>query len=97
MSSLDRVAELNAALLGPGHGPWIRDPAAKLREYRDHRLARERALRAALGAGERSKQRLLEAAWGDVPPMMRPAAALAMRAHLEKLAGEGVGLGELID
>ena len=37
----------------------------------------------------RSEGDLLDAAWSDVPGSMRPAAALAMRAHLEKLADEG--------
>ena len=41
------------------------------------------------GAGKRSDEELLDAAWSDVPEPMRPAAALAMRAHLEKLAAEG--------
>ena len=43
----------------------------------------------ALDAGRRSTDELLDAAWGDVPEPMRPAAALAMRAHLEKLEAEG--------
>ena len=36
-----------------------------------------------------SDEDLLDAAWSDVPEPMRPAAALAMRAHLEKLEAEG--------
>lgn len=97
MRSLDRVAELGPELLCPGHGPPITDPAAKVREYREHRLDRERRLVAQLESGERSKSALLEAVWHDVPEQLRPAAALAMRAHLEKLAGEGVRIGELED
>jgi glyoxylase-like metal-dependent hydrolase (beta-lactamase superfamily II) len=89
MRSLDRVAELSPALMCPGHGPWITDPAAKLAEYSGHRRERERKLVAALEAGERDRERLLDAAWDDVPAAMRPAAAVAMQAHLEKLAAEG--------
>ena len=89
MRSLDVLGALDAELLCPGHGPWISDPAAKIAEYRAHRLERERSLLAALEAGRRSVEELLDAAWGDVPEQMRPAAALAMRAHLEKLDGEG--------
>lgn len=95
LRSLDRIDELAPALLCPGHGPWITDPKAKVAEYREHRLDRERKLVAALEAGERSRAKLLEAAWSDVPEPMRPAAALAMEAHLEKLAGEGMRLNEL--
>lgn len=97
MRSLERVEELGSELLCPGHGPWITDPGEKIREYREHRLERERRLLEAFEAGERSRARLLEAAWSDVPPEMRPAAALAMRAHLEKLAGDGVKVRDLTD
>ena len=95
LRSLDRLAELDAKLLCPGHGPWITDPAAKISEYREHRLDRERKLVAALETGERSRAKLLEAGWDDVPEHLQPAAALAMQAHLEKLAGEGMRLNDL--
>jgi glyoxylase-like metal-dependent hydrolase (beta-lactamase superfamily II) len=89
MESLERVRELGAALLCPGHGPWITDPAAKIDEYVAHRRERETKLVAALDAGERSREGLLDAAWDDVPEPLRGAAAVAMQAHLEKLDAEG--------
>ncbi len=89
LDSLRKLQELELTLLCPGHGPWITDPAAKLGEYVDHRMDRERKLVAALDRGERSRRRLLAEAWDDVPPMLRPAAALVMEAHLQKLASEG--------
>jgi glyoxylase-like metal-dependent hydrolase (beta-lactamase superfamily II) len=90
MTSLERLAALNPSLMCPGHGPWIRSPAEKIAEYAAHRRERERMLRAALESGKRSVDDLLDAAWADVAPEMRPAAALAMHAHLEKLAAEGL-------
>lgn len=93
--SLERLEEMEAAVLCPGHGPPITDPAAKIAEYREHRLDRERKLLAALESGERSRAALLEAGWSDVPEELKPAAALAMQAHLEKLAGEGMRLNDL--
>lgn len=89
MNSLDFADDAGADLLCPGHGPWITDPAAKIADYREHRLERERKLVAALESGERDRDALLDAAWDDVPAELRPAAALAMQAHLEKLAAEG--------
>jgi glyoxylase-like metal-dependent hydrolase (beta-lactamase superfamily II) len=89
LDSLERLRARDFALLCPGHGPWIDDPAAKLAQYRDHRLAREHRLLAALERGERSRMRLLDSVWDDVPPELRFAAALAMEAHLAKLADEG--------
>ena len=90
MRSLDVVEELGAELLAPGHGPWITDPAAKIDEYREHRLDRERRLLGAISGGERSRSALVANVWDDVPEILRPAAAIAMQAHLEKLAGDGV-------
>ena len=97
LDSLQRVAGLDLELMCPGHGPYVTDPAAKVREYIDHRLDREHKLVAALELGERSRASLLDAAWDDVPDAMRPAAAVVMQAHLEKLDAEGRLPGDLRD
>lgn len=89
MESLRRLQAEPIELICPGHGPWITDPAAKLAEYVEHREMRERRLLAALERGERSKQALLAEAWSDVPEQLRPAAAMVMDAHLQKLEAEG--------
>jgi glyoxylase-like metal-dependent hydrolase (beta-lactamase superfamily II) len=89
LESLRRLRELELEVLCPGHGPYVRDPAAKLDEYVSHRLDRERRLVEALEAGLRSRDELLDAAWSDVPAELRGAAALTLAAHLEKLGEEG--------
>jgi glyoxylase-like metal-dependent hydrolase (beta-lactamase superfamily II) len=89
MDSLRRLQAEPLELICPGHGPWIVDPAAKLAEYVEHREMRERRLLAALERGERSREALLAEAWDDVPENLRPAAALVMEAHLQKLGSEG--------
>ncbi len=89
MDSLRRMQAEPIELICPGHGPWIEDPAAKLAEYVEHREMRERRLIAALDRGERSREALLAEAWDDVPTALRPAAAMVMQAHLEKLEVEG--------
>jgi glyoxylase-like metal-dependent hydrolase (beta-lactamase superfamily II) len=89
LRSLRRLRELDLEVICPGHGPYVWDPAAKLDEYLEHRLGRERRLVEALDAGARSEEELLDRAWSDVPADLRPAAALTLRAHLEKLAEEG--------
>lgn len=88
---LDGLRALRArdlALIGPGHGPAVLDPNAKLDEYLAHRLDRESKLLAALDSGLRTDDELLDAAWSDAPPQLRPAAQLTMQAHLRKLATE---------
>ena len=97
LDSLARLGELDLELLCPGHGPYVTDPRAKIREYVEHRLDRERRLVAALDAGERSRERLLDLAWDDVPAELRAMARIAMDAHLEKLEAEGRLPGELRD
>ena len=89
LDSLERLRAADLELLCPGHGPYIEDPAAKIDEYLEHRLMRERRLLAALEQGERSRARLLDRVWDDVPAELRPAAAVVMQAHLEKLEAEG--------
>jgi glyoxylase-like metal-dependent hydrolase (beta-lactamase superfamily II) len=89
LRSLERLRKLDLEVLCPGHGPYVWDPRAKLDEYLEHRRDRERRLLAALGDGRRSVEELLDAAWSDAPAHLRPAAALSLAAHLEKLAGEG--------
>lgn len=89
MDSLRLVAEHEPGLICPGHGPWITDPPAKIGEYLEHRESRERGLVEALRSGERSRMALLGEVWSDVPDMLRPAAAVVMEAHLQKLGNEG--------
>lgn len=89
MDSLRRMQAEPIELICPGHGPWIEDPAAKLAEYVAHREMRERRLLAALERGERSREALLAEVWDDVPAEVRPAAAMVMQAHLDKLEAEG--------
>jgi glyoxylase-like metal-dependent hydrolase (beta-lactamase superfamily II) len=95
MDSLRLLQAEPIELICPGHGPWVTDAAAKLAEYVEHREMRERRLLAALERGERSKEALLAEAWSDVPTELRPAAALVMEAHLQKLEAEGRLPGDL--
>lgn len=89
LAGLARLRERGLALICPGHGPLVEDPAAKLDEYVEHRLARERALLDALAAGARTIDELLDRAWVDAPAILRPAATVTLAAHLDKLADEG--------
>jgi glyoxylase-like metal-dependent hydrolase (beta-lactamase superfamily II) len=89
LAALARLGERSDfTVICPGHGPTVPDGHAKLREYREHRLARERALVEALEQGRRTTAELLDAAWADVPRELRPAAAVTLAAHLDKLEEE---------
>jgi glyoxylase-like metal-dependent hydrolase (beta-lactamase superfamily II) len=89
LDALQALRARDLELLCPGHGPVVEDPAAKLDGYVAHRLDRERRLVAALEDGLRTVDELLDRVWDDAPAVLRPAAAVTLGAHLEKLAGEG--------
>ena len=95
LRSLERLRGRELDVICPGHGPFVWDARAKLDEYIEHRLDRELKLVAALDAGRRTEDELLDVAWDDVPAHLRPAAALTRRAHLEKLQEEGRLPGDL--
>jgi len=80
-SYLDGLAKLRRrklSAIGPGHGPPVADPAAKLDEYIAHRLDRERRVVAALDAGKLSIDELLDEVWDDAPPQLRMAATVTL-------------------
>jgi glyoxylase-like metal-dependent hydrolase (beta-lactamase superfamily II) len=98
LDSLRRVRALDLDVLCPGHGPYIWDPKAKIDEYIDHRMHRERLLLEALDSGARTDDELLDHAWSDVAPDLRFAATFSLHAHLEKLREEGRlphGIGQI--
>jgi glyoxylase-like metal-dependent hydrolase (beta-lactamase superfamily II) len=89
LAGLRKLRGLPLDVLLPGHGPVVAEPHAKLDEYISHRLDRERRLVAALALGARTVDELLDAAWTEVPELLRPAATVTLAAHLDKLADEG--------
>jgi glyoxylase-like metal-dependent hydrolase (beta-lactamase superfamily II) len=90
LDGLRRLRALDLELICPGHGDPVEDPAAKLDQYLAHRADRERKLLAALEAGARTEDELLDAAWDDAPADVRQFAAISMRTHMEKLREEGL-------
>jgi glyoxylase-like metal-dependent hydrolase (beta-lactamase superfamily II) len=89
LASLERLRALPLEVLCPGHGPYVWNPAAKLDEYIAHRLEREQRLVAALDAGLRTQDELLDSAWADAPAELRYFAGLSLASHLDKLDEEG--------
>ena len=89
LAGLRRLRERAPALLLPGHGPVVDDPVDRIDGYIAHRLQRERHLRDAIAAGARTVDELLDAAWSEVPDVLRPAATITLAAHLDKLDEEG--------
>ena len=89
LNGLIRLCTLDLDVLCPGHGPAVWEPLAKLEDSVGHRYDREHRLIMALAEGRRTIEELLDRAWSDVPPELRPAAAITLAAHLDKLDEEG--------
>lgn len=89
LTALASLRTLGLSLLLPGHGDPVLDPQERIAALIAHRLDREQRLLVALGAGARTVDALLDEAWSDAPAPLRPAAALSLGAHLDKLDAEG--------
>jgi len=88
MDSLRRLLELDLETIYPAHGPVIRNPKEKIREYIAHRELRERQILAALGDGPLEAMGIVKKIYVDVPEYLHPAAASSVRSHLKKLERE---------
>src|SRR5438067_6051581 len=63
LEALKRLLELDLDAICPGHGPIVWDPRAKLEQYIEHRLERERKVLAAIESGARGPDEILPIAW----------------------------------
>lgn len=73
-----------------GHGERVDDPRAKLDEYIAHRIEREAGILALLDReGPLTVPQIVQTLYVDVDPVVHPAAARQVMAHLEALEREG--------
>lgn len=92
LDSLRRLADLADTGVGtvlPGHGPALRNAAAVVAYYLDHRRERLDQVRAALAAGARTAAEVTAAVYVDVPAEVLWAAELSVRAQLDYLRERG--------
>ncbi|HEX8338466.1 MAG TPA: MBL fold metallo-hydrolase [Pyrinomonadaceae bacterium] len=91
LASLERYRQLPrlVALFG-GHGPAVGSPRAKIDEYVEHRLKRERDILAAVRSGAATPAEVVARAYADVPAKMHALAERAVSAHLLKLEEDGL-------
>ncbi|HEV2261631.1 MAG TPA: MBL fold metallo-hydrolase [Candidatus Rubrimentiphilum sp.] len=72
----------------PGHGEPVSDPTGKLRDYLDHRAAREAQVLAALQNGARTIAELTRTVYPQIDKALTQAAATQILAHLIALERE---------
>jgi glyoxylase-like metal-dependent hydrolase (beta-lactamase superfamily II) len=73
----------------PGHWDPVDDPEAKIAEYIDHRLLRERQVLACLRLGDETIAAMVGRLYADVDPRLHGAAGRSVLAHLLKLEHDG--------
>jgi len=88
MASLHRLLELDLETIYPAHGPVIRNPKQKIRDYIAHRELRERQVLDTLAGGPIEVMAIVKRIYTDVPEYLHAAAASSVRSHLKKLARE---------
>ncbi|QQS40505.1 MAG: MBL fold metallo-hydrolase [Acidobacteriota bacterium] len=86
LASLRRMRELEGlrSLCG-SHGTAVSDAKAKIDEYIEHRLERERQVAKALESGARSAEEIAGRIYTDLDPGLMPLAVRSVAAHLERL------------
>ncbi len=89
MASLERLCRLEIETIYPAHGPVVRRPKEKLRDYIAHRQLRERQILEVLANGPLEPIQIVRHIYQDVTPALHPAAESSVRSHLKKLVGEG--------
>ncbi len=89
LSSLARLAAVvgsdRVSVIHPGHGPVITDPAGWIRYYQDHRAERLDQVRAALDAGGRTAEEIVDAVYPGLDARVRSAALQSLHAQLAYL------------
>ena len=93
LATLDRLKALDLKMILPAHGPMIDEPYAKIQEYIDHRLMRERMVLDAVQQGHDTPERIAKAIHGEEDFKVHgydllPRAALMVLGHLLKLEQE---------
>jgi glyoxylase-like metal-dependent hydrolase (beta-lactamase superfamily II) len=89
LKSLERLLDYNIDLILPGHGPMVGKPQAKIKEYIEHRLMREKQVLEALRRDRNTIGGITEMIYVDVSTPLKRVAEFSVQAHLEKLVREG--------
>jgi glyoxylase-like metal-dependent hydrolase (beta-lactamase superfamily II) len=85
LNSLERLLDEAPTRIYPAHGPCIEEGTAKIREYIDHRLERDRQILDAMEQGAERVMEIVEIVYAAYPKVLHPAAAQSVVSHLLRL------------
>ena len=85
LASLRRLRELGDLTVLPGHGPELASAGVVAEAYLAHREVRLEQVRAALAAGARTADEVVETVYADIDRSLWPAARLSVLAQLAHL------------
>ena len=89
LKTLETLIALGPEVIGPGHGPVVRDGVSRLQYYRDHRRTRTRQVVELLADRPQNARELAERIYAGEAPETVAAGAWMMAAHLAQLVEEG--------
>jgi len=91
VETLERLEKIRLSRLCPGHGDVIDEPKARIREYIEHRRAREDQIYKLVKKHPAKIPDLVAAIYtgDDLPPELIEAAGWQVQAHLVKLKKAG--------
>jgi glyoxylase-like metal-dependent hydrolase (beta-lactamase superfamily II) len=95
IQSLEKLKNYDLKTIAPGHGETMKDPQLVAEWIVKHRLEREKKVSDALReAGEGTPDSLVNKVYDDVDSSLFPIAKWSLKAHLLKLADDGVATME---
>ena len=88
LDTLRRLLTLDVQRIYPGHGPVIENGKAKIQQYLEHRLERERQILDELSGGPKTVMTMVRSIYRAYPENLYAAAAQSVESHLIKLERE---------
>jgi glyoxylase-like metal-dependent hydrolase (beta-lactamase superfamily II) len=94
IATLERLKKMRLAKIAPGHGDVIEEPRARIDEYLQHRLAREKQILGIVKQGPARIKDIVATLYPDTPEPLLDVAGKQVHAHLLKLRSEGKVTGQ---
>ncbi len=93
IATLERLRKMRLARIAPGHGDVIEEPRARIDDYLQHRIAREKQILKLLKAGPAKIREIVASLYPDLAAPLVDVAGRQVHAHLLKLRAEGKVVG----